>query len=881
MATTTVESIDNNNNTNHGSSSSASRYNNNTNHGSSSSASRYNGGRSRYRGRGNSRGGRGSFRSNPQHKQRSNRSGHQPISSYNQGDIVGHNKNVSDSNELQQHNSRHKDTNNESKVVSDPKGKGLAIITESSITSNNDSKTSRTSIRSKKSSVSKFSLDEIKDLSTSITYGLTTSTYECMICCDVIRPSNKTWSCGVCWAVFHLQCTQKWAQKSFNDAGSWRCPGCQNKSESIPEVYKCFCGKVENPKFTRFLTPHSCGNACKKNRDCTHDCIQPCHPGPCPPCSAMGPIQYCFCGRKTYQLRCIEIDHTAGKSCEEVCGKLLDCGKHYCKKKCHPGDCARCEVVELQKCYCGQTERDATCGDGVAFHCYGEKTIESLQDWTGFFSCKEKCNRLLECGHHSCTKPCHPVTEEPEPCELSPSRVHNCPCGANTIESLLGHKRTSCTEEIPLCNNICSKTFPCGHKCQDTCHHGNCKPCTTTVHVKCRCGSKTFERVCSEVSSKAGDEELICDRICRGLRTCGKHQCSVRCCPSANKKSSKSRGSAPHEEYDVNHQCVLVCEASFEELTCHCGRTTRDPPIRCGTKIQCPYSCVRVPSCGHPNVPHGCHGDEESCPPCAFLVSKKCTCGKSVVKNISCHKSNVSCGQVCGVLLPCGGHHCKRVCHSGDCLIEQRCTQTCGKPKACGHPCSSTCHAPTSCPDTACQSKMMISCKCGHSSKEVICNATKETAEEIKRSQLECDNACAMAERNRKLANALGLSDRIVEGPFAPKYDEELLKYFGANKEWAKNIESTLGDFILKSDKPTLNLTPMKAPHRGFIHGLCAHYSLKSESVDVEPFRSVIIKKKADSAIPLVLLSQAFANHGKTNIHSLATSATSTTSTLE
>ncbi|CAG8743526.1 1734_t:CDS:2, partial [Racocetra fulgida] len=219
-----------------------------------------------------------------------------------------------------------------------------------------------------------LSLDEIKDVSTSITYGLTTSTYECMICCEVIRPSNKTWSCGVCWAVFHLQCTQKWAQKSFDNAGSWRCPGCQNNSESIPE---------------------------------------------------------------TYQLRCIEVDHSGGKSCESVCGNLLGCGKHYCKKQCHPDDCTRCEVIEIQKCYCGQTEREATCGEGIAIRCCGGESGKSLQ--------------------------------------VSDSH-----------------------------------------------------------------------------------EELICDRICRGLRTCGKHQCSVRCCPSANKKSSKSRGSASQEEeYDVNHQCVL------------------------------------------------------------------------------------------------------------------------------------------------------------------------------------------------------------------------------------------------------------------------------------------------------------------------------------
>jgi transcriptional repressor NF-X1 len=124
---------------------------------------------------------------------------------------------------------------------SDPKGKKSTV----SKTEASSSLNQRNSRRSAKSSISKPSPEEIKDVLTSITHGLSTSTYECMICCENIRPNNKTWFCEVCWAVFHLNCTQKWAKKSSDSKSSeiWRCPGCQNNSDVIPEVYKCFCGK--------------------------------------------------------------------------------------------------------------------------------------------------------------------------------------------------------------------------------------------------------------------------------------------------------------------------------------------------------------------------------------------------------------------------------------------------------------------------------------------------------------------------------------------------------------------------------------------------------------------------------------------------------------
>jgi transcriptional repressor NF-X1 len=505
----------------------------------------------------------------------------------------------------------------------------------------------------------------------------------------------------------------------------------------------------------------------------------------------MAPTQYCYCGRNSFQLRCIDACYGSGKSCGETCGQLLGCGKHYCEKECHDGACPKCNILEVQKCYCGQTERETKCGDGMATRCCVESNGE-FNVWTGFFSCKNSCNRLLECGVHSCTKRCHPVTDETESCPLDPSRVKTCPCGSKSIISLLGHERLSCTEEIPLCGNTCKKLLSCGHECQESCHHGDCKPCTKRTRVKCRCGSTEYERICSEVAGETG-EQPICDKICGGNRNCGRHQCNTRCCPSANKYKPSKKWNTLQDYDDENHQCTLICgkklqcgrhncqllchrghcmrclEASFEELTCHCGRTKKYPPIQCGEKVPpCPYTCIRSRNCGHSAINHPCHTDEEPCPPCPFLVNKKCMCGKSTVNNVSCYKTNVSCGQICDLPVSCGGHRCKRTCHLGDCLANTsgQCTQICGKPlKACGHPCTSQCHAPARCPeDKSCQAKIVINCECGHLSQEVTCNATTENVMEMKNRQLKCNDFCALAERNRKLANALEITDRVGDG---------------------------------------------------------------------------------------------------------------------
>lgn len=121
-----------------------------------------------------------------------------------------------------------------------------------------------------------------------------------------------------------------------------------------------------------------------------------------------------------------------------------------------------------------------------------------------------------------------------------------------------------------------------------------------------------------------------CDVVCGKPTSCGLHSCPMTC----------HRGACP--------PCL---QASFEELVCHCGRTTLEPPIPCGTRVVCNFPCRRSgPSCGHPQLPHNCH-QTEGCPPCVHLTERLCDCGKNVVKNIPCSRSRVSCGTVCGALL--------------------------------------------------------------------------------------------------------------------------------------------------------------------------------------------------------------------------------------
>ncbi|WVW78077.1 hypothetical protein I302_100028 [Kwoniella bestiolae CBS 10118] len=780
--------------------------------------------------------------------------------------------------------------------------------------------------------------DEPDDLVSRLTRGLKQRPFlECPICFNSITPSQQTWSClppdhapepsssitlqpnpitgststsnyySACYTPFHLDCIKDWANRSLEEEEkkarnsgregediAWRCPGCQKRRADRVGSYRCFCGRLSHPP-TITSAPHSCNDTCARKRPkCSHPCPLPCHPGPCPPCQ-IALVVPCPSHHTPLTVKCSAAttnNSALSPVCDEPCSRQLNCGNkdHECESLCHYGPCKPCDQREVARCYCGQDEKDVECGWGQE----NDKVCKRLDEegeeetWWGKYDCGRGCDRLFDCGVHPCKETCHPHPIHPLHCPLSTDVITHCACGT-TLLSNLGAKREDCLAPIPTCNAHCPKSRPCGHACPKKCHNGPCPPCHEEVIRTCRCGQSQLLVPCDELRERAerGEGEVTCERVCKALRSCGRHECGRLCCPLWEQAfRSKKQRNEDHNQYieDDLHKCHLTCgkplscglhtcpkpdhkgpcgrclQASYDELICHCRNTVVYPPVACGTTINCPYPCDRPdPSCGHPKSPHACHENPE-CPPCPYLTDKPCACGKDPsVKNIRCSQDRVSCGQQCGQLLGCGYHKCTKLCHRsgpGEC---ETCTQVCNKPKRiCKHPCTSTCHAPAKCPENdPCQTIVTQQCACGHLLARTSCGASNTNPKSREVEQLKCNSECAVRQRNARLADALGIksSERGLE-----VYEDELKSFAAQNNGFVKMVESTFEDFVVKSTRQSMVLPHMPPAKRTFVMSLAEHYRLTRELIDQEPNRSVQIRRRVDTRVPNPLLSSISAS---------------------
>ena len=431
----------------------------------------------------------------------------------------------------------------------------------------------------------------------------------------------------------------------------------------------------------------------------------------------------------------------------------------------------------------------------------------------------------------------------------------------------------------------------CSHLCAFKCHTGPCPPCSITIVRPCRCGRTTRDVPCYEDQQRSRGEleEVLCDKPCAALRACGRHQCNRQCCPlSSLATTSKGKGKKVMDMGVIVdeagwHECDLVCgkplacgnhvcelrdhrgpcpsclRSSFEEMICHCGRTVLEPPIPCGTRISCRYPCDRVRPCGHPNAQHACHEDSTPCPPCPFLATKQCACGKNIVNNMRCSQENVSCGIKCGKLLSCGFHQCERLCHGDNC---GDCHAVCGKSrKLClpaNHPCTLPCHAPASCSEAdPCLAPITITCSCGRIRQSVPCGRSTANPAGLEGSQqLKCTNECAIAKRNARLAEALRVNP--TGRSFQVTYSDDLQRFARADMKFCLLVEKTFADFAA-SDKRSQILPHTPESRRKFVHDLAAVYRMDTQMVDQEPHRSVQLFKRLDTRVPAPLLSATVA----------------------
>ncbi|XP_054674509.1 transcriptional repressor NF-X1 isoform X4 [Grus americana] len=575
----------------------------------------------------------------------------------------------------------------------------------------------------------------------------------------------------------------------------------------------------------------------------------------CPACqnaSTQVPKTYtCFCGKvHNPEWNRNEIPH----SCGELCGKkrqCLDC-PHLCNILCHPGPCPSCPAFVTKTCECGQT-------------------------------------RKLNCGRHNCTQVCHP-----QPCQLCPRLpqvVYRCPCGQTPLSKLLELgcvERKICTDPIPSCGKTCGKPLSCGsyefiHTCESLCHEGDCRPCSHTSNIYCRCGFKKKEVPCALLRNKAAIT-FMCDKRCNKKRSCGRHKCNEVCCVDTEHKCSLVCGRKLNcglhrcEEPCHRGSCQTCWQTSFDELTCYCGESVIYPPVPCGTQPpECKKTCTRPHDCDHP-VYHSCHS-EEKCPPCTYLTQKWCMGKHELRSNIPCHLTDISCGLRCNQMLKCGMHKCKRICHKGECLIDEECKQPCIISRLyCNHPCMAPCHPSSPCPTTSCCAKVDLQCECGRRKESMICSeasntyqriaaisiATKLTdlqlgdsveisrlitKKEMKQARLQCDEECLALQRNRRLAEALEIDDN--SDPFnirssGPKYSDLLKEDARKDLKFVSDIEKEMRMLVEavnkgKHTKKSHCYPPMNRDHRRIIHELAQVYGIESVSYDNEPKRNVVI----------------------------------------
>jgi transcriptional repressor NF-X1 len=735
------------------------------------------------------------------------------------------------------------------------------------------------------------------DIATRTHEDIANGIYECAICTSELGRNSKIWSCKTCWTVFHLSCIKKWsnnagsaqqyAQQSQDEEISptrkWRCPGCNLPKDSLPTNYFCWCEKEIDPRPSFGTPPHSCGQTCGKPRifprKCPHPCELICHAGPCLPCTRLGPAQSCFCKKESATRRCADTNYESGWSCKRVCGELMPCGKHTCRRECHDGPCGACEALVDGRCYCGKSRKSIICSQAKQrgrsqLVEIGDGGVKLTTDWLGIFQCSEICRREFDCGKHFCEKECHPQDSNQAHCPRSPNVITACPCGKTPLAEMSDTPRRSCLEPIPNCNKECHKPLACGHPCRQVCHSGDCAPCMQVVSISCRCGRTSSSTICHQGTL----EPPQCMRVCKATLNCGRHECGERCCPYEQKwrttrKKTRPLDSVPlaiDDGFEAEHICTRVCgrmlkcgnhpcpelchkgpcgscrDAIFDEISCNCGRTVLQPPLPCGTKQPpCRYNCERPKGCGHPQVVHNCHGDDEDCPKCPFLTEKICMCGKKNLKNQQCWLSDVRCGEVCGKKLRCGSHYCGKPCHRpGHCEdTGKACQQVCGKSKkACGHPCEEQCHAPYPCLETKpCTHKAIITCECQRLKQELKCNASKTGGGNTNKS-LKCDDECARLERNRKLALALNIDQETHKDDHIP-YSSDTLEIFQESPNWAQAQERVFRIFADDKDEKRLRFKPMPQRQRAFIHALASDFGLDSESMDPEPHRHVAVFK--------------------------------------
>ena len=254
-----------------------------------------------------------------------------------------------------------------------------------------------------------------------------------------------------------------------------------------------------------------------------------------------------------------------------------------------------------------------------------------------------------------------------------------------------------------------------------------------------------------------------------------------------------------------------------------------------------------------------------------------------LIFEIKGHLTQVSCGKPCSKALPCGRHKCILSCHDGPCPTA--CNQPCPVTRSeCPHSCGVACHQ-GSCPVTACREKVKVQCQCGQRIATVSCEeqqsafrkmatgllASKMAALQMgeavdfkdllgpngsstkQTKSLDCNEECALVERNRRLALALQIRNPNPK-PGAPRYQDVLKEWAKKDSRFVQMVHDKLTELVQlakqslgKMKSRSHSFDPMNRDKRAFVHDYAIFFGCETASYDEEPKRNVVATAYGDT----------------------------------
>ncbi|SCU90862.1 LAMI_0E03884g1_1 [Lachancea mirantina] len=305
---------------------------------------------------------------------------------------------------------------------------------------------------------------------------------------------------------------------------------CMDPCLSIDKV-KCACETKQFTKPCRFEDTPRCQTKCESLMSCRrHRCTERCCSGKS---AARNREKKIFLAKDKLDESLVEAKHI----CLKPCNRLLACGQHSCRQKCHPGSCPPCLESDSNDlvCPCGSTLVPAPVRCGTTLP-----------------PCRHPCVRTrmlkMECGHKPMPHACHPLDM---PCPGCTAPVfRRCKCGKSD------KVRTLCFQDDVSCGMPCGKTLQnCHHKCQKTCHVS--QACQTVCQQVCRKSRYSCNHTCAARChglSKCPD--IPCKQMVTQTCTCQRLR---RVLPCGATESSSSAGEA-------EIPCTEDCEVARRHL---------------------------------------------------------------------------------------------------------------------------------------------------------------------------------------------------------------------------------------------------------------------------------------------------------------------------